>query len=248
MMRLRTSIARPGGSLLLILLSAIPVQAITFNGFLQNSAGDPLQGITVFHQEVPAHFSSPSGGDGGFTVPDIPAGVDFHLKFDDTNTTPTYAEGYSRMFNRTSDTTASAFVFTLSTPAEIAEWYAKSNPRVTQNPKGGTIRGRVIDSRTGSPLAGAVVTFTSSQGMTYPVYYYNATLDEYLPRPLGTFANGRYHIFNVSDGDIVTVTASKPGWVFPLITFHTHSGTLNVSVGNLNGSQQLLHLPLILKE
>jgi hypothetical protein len=248
MTRLTTSIARLCGSLFLILLPAIPVQAINFNGFLQNSAGNPLQGITVFHQEVPAHFSSPSGTDGGFTVPDIPAGVDFHLKFDDTNTTPTYADGYSRIFNRSSDTTASAFVFTLSTPAEIAEWYAKSNPSVTQNPNGGTIRGRVIDFRTGSPLAGAVITFTSAQGMAYPVYYYNATLDEYLPRPQGTFANGRYHIFNVSDGDIVTVTASKPGWILPPITFHTHSGTLNVSVGTFNGSQQLLHLPLILKQ
>jgi hypothetical protein len=105
--------------------------------------------------------------------------------------------------------------------------------------------GRVFDSDTGTSIGGAKVTYTSSLGNTYPVYYFNGTTSKYVAGQ-ATFTNGRYYIFNVADGDTVTVTASKTNWTFSPITFDTHSGTLNVSVGNLFGTNQTGYLPLIL--
>ena len=217
--------------------------AISYSGFVQNSSSTPVSGITAYQTENAAVQSSPSLSDGSFTVPGLPSGTDFSLKFVDTNSSPTYADGYSRNFNRT--TNASGSTFTLSTPAEISNWYANTAPPVTQIPNGGTIRGRVIDADTDTNIGGAKVTYTSSLGKTYPVYYYNGTTLKYVPGQ-ATFANGRYMIFNVADGDTVTVTASKTDWTFSPATFNTHSGILNVSVGNILGKKQTVYLPLIL--
>jgi hypothetical protein len=217
--------------------------AINYNGFIQNSSGVLLSGITVYQTENTAVYSNPSSGDGSFTVPGLPSGTDFSLKFVDTNSSPTYADGYSRNFNRT--TNASGSTFTLSTPAEISNWYTNTSPLITENLNGGTIRGRVIDADTDINIGGAKVTYTSSLGKTYPVYYFNGTTGTYVPGQ-ATFANGRYYIFNVADGDTVTVTASKTDWLFFPATFNTHSGTLNVSVGNVLGKEQTVYLPLIL--
>jgi hypothetical protein len=216
--------------------------AINFSGFVQNSNSIPVSGITVYQTENAAIHSNPSASDGSFTATGLPSGIDFSLKFVDTNISPTYALGYSRNFNRTTD--ASGSTFTLSTPAEISNWYANTSPPVTQNLDGGTIRGRVIDADTGTTnIGGAKVTYTSSLGRTYPVYYFNGTT--YVTGQ-ATFANGRYFIFNVADGDTVTVTASKTNWTFSPLTFKTHSGALNVSLGNIFGIKQTVYLPLIL--
>ena len=109
--------------------------AINYNGFMQNSSGALLSGITVYQTENAAVHSNPSLGDGSFTVPGLPSGTDFSLKFVDTNISPTYAVGYSRNFNRTTD--ASGSVFTLFTPAEISDWYTNTSPQLSKIPTGG---------------------------------------------------------------------------------------------------------------
>ena len=223
--------------------SSATAWAINISGFVQNSNSIPVSGITVYQAENAAIHSNPSASDGSYTVSGLPSGIDFSLKYVDTNISPTYALGYSRNINRTTD--ASGSTFTLSTPAEISNWYANTPPPITQNLNGGTIRGRVIDADTDINIGGAKVTYTSSLGNTYPVYYFNGTTAKYVPGQ-ATFANGRYYIFNVADGDTVTVTASKTNWTFSPITFDTHSGTLNVSVGNIFGIKQTVYLPLIL--
>ena len=216
--------------------------AINFSAFVQNSSSLPVSGVTVFQTENVAIHSNPSAGDGSFTMTGLPSGTDFSLKLVDTNLSPTYALEYSKNFNRT--TNFSGTVFTIYTPAQIANWYATTSPAVIQNPNGGTIRGRVLDADTDIAIGGAKVTCTSSLGNTYPVYYFNGTTSTYVTGQ-ATFANGLYNIFNVADGDTVTVRASKTHWAFAPITFDTHSGTLNVSVGNLFGDR-LVYLPLIL--
>jgi hypothetical protein len=216
--------------------------AINFSGFVQDSTGNPVAGITVYQTENLSKFSNPSAADGSFTVAGLPSGTDFSLKFDGTLS---YAILYSKNYNRTANASGTGFTFTLATPLEIADWYTKSDPPVTQISTGGTIRGRVVDSVTDNNIGGAKVTYTSSLGNTYPVYYYNGTTDKYVAGQ-ATFANGRFFIFNVADGDTVTVTASKTDWTFNPITFQTHSGTLNVSRGSIGGKTPVLYLPLIL--
>jgi hypothetical protein len=105
--------------------------------------------------------------------------------------------------------------------------------------------GRVRDADTNTNIVGAKVTYISSLGNTSPVYYFNGTTSTFVTGQ-ATFANGLYYIFNVAEGDTVTLTASKTNWIFSPITFDTHSGTLNVSVGNLFGTNQTVYLPLIL--
>lgn len=217
--------------------------AINLSAFVQNSSSVPVSGVTVFQTENVAVHSNPSAGDGSFTLAGLPSGTDFSLKLVDTNLSPTYAIGYSKNFNRTTD--FSGTVFTIFTPAEIANWYANTSPAVIQNPNGGTILGRVRDADTNTNIGGAKVTCTSSLGNTYPVYYFNGTTSTYVTGQ-ATFANGHYNIFNVADGDTVTVTASKTNWAFSPSIFDTHSGTLNVSVGNIFGNKLTVYLPLIL--
>jgi hypothetical protein len=217
--------------------------AINFSGFLQNSSNAPVSGITVFQAENVAIHSNPSASDGSFTLTGLPSGTDFSLKFVDTNSSPSYAIGYSRNYNRT--TGASGSTFTIFTPTEITAWYQNTSPLVVQNSNGGTIRGRVADADTDLNIGGAKVTYTSSLGKTYPLYYYNGTASTYVAGQ-ATFANGHYLIFNVADGDAVNITVSKTGWVFNPITFDTHSGILNVSGGKILGSTPKLYLPLIL--
>jgi hypothetical protein len=231
--------------LLVFLIGVVgSASAIDFSGFIQNSTGNLLAGITVYHTEDITKFSTPSAGDGSFTVAGLPSGTDFSLKMVDTNSSPAYATGYTRNFNRT--TNASGSTFTLFTATQITtDWYPNTIPPVTQDTNGGTIRGRVVDGVTGDNIGGAKVAYTSSQGNPYPVYYYNGTTAKYVTGQ-ATFANGLYTILNVLEGDTVTVTASKTGWIFSPITFNTHSGTLNVSVGNILGKTAVLYLPLIL--
>lgn len=220
--------------------------AINFNGYVQNSSGTPLSDITVYQAENPATASSPSAADGSFTVPGLPSGTDFSLHMVDTSGSATYADGYTRTYNRTIDATGTAFTFTVFTPAEIANWYANTVPLVSQNANGGSIRGRAKDLDSLNNVGGVHIGYTSTLGRTYPVRYYNGTTGKYVTGQ-ATFANGLYMILNVADGDTVTVTASKAGWEFTPMTFSTHSGTLNVSVGNLYGKELAVYLPLILR-
>lgn len=236
---------KPGIILFLLVGLLMPVGmawAIDFRGFVQDSSSNPLSGIIVYQTENLTKVSNPSGADGSFTLTGLPSGTDFSLKFDGT---PTYAWLYSRTYNRTIDASGSAYTFTLMKPDEIAGWYNNTIPAVSQVVNGGTIRGRVVDSVTDTNLGGATVTYTSSLGNTYPLYYYNGTTGKYVAGQ-ATFANGRYYIFNVADGDTVTVTASKTGWEFNPIKFNTHSGVLNVSAGVISGRKLIMNLPLLL--
>lgn len=65
--------------------------AINYSGFVQNTIGVRVSGVTVSQTENAAIQSNPSAGNGSFTMTGLPSGTDFSLKFVDTNSVPTYA-------------------------------------------------------------------------------------------------------------------------------------------------------------
>jgi hypothetical protein len=169
--------------LLVLVIGVVgPASAISFSGFVQDSTGTRVPGITVYQTEDITKFSNPSAGDGSFSVAGLPSGTDFSLKMVDTNSSPIYATGYTRNFNQT--TKASGFTFILFTATQIVtDWYPNTNPLVIQDTSGGTIRGKVTDSDTGNNIGGAKVTCASWLGKMYPVYY-NKAVSAFDPDPL----------------------------------------------------------------
>jgi hypothetical protein len=191
--------------------------SITFSGFVTNPAGVPLANVTVRLQDNPG-LSTVSAADGSFTISGLPAGVDCTLKASGDG----IADSYFGPYNSSSN--ISGWILRVFSVSELANW--GSDGLV---PGTGVITGQVIAPGAGMSLAGATVSIVSSTG-SYSVLYDDGSGNTPVAGT-ATGNNGRFYIFNVTDGDTVTITAYKTGWTFKQKVLVGHAN--QVSSGNL---------------
>jgi protocatechuate 3,4-dioxygenase beta subunit len=189
-------------------------QTISFAGTVREKNGAAVDGATVelFGANPPVAAATDAGG--AFTLPGLPAGSPFVLRF----SKPGYLPTYSAVLNSSTDLQGSTFNLFAARGDVNALW-------TTQ----GAVWGRV-DNRTDNSqnVAGATVVATSafSPGTTYPVYYCddggNCRSDQ------GTYGNGRFLIPNVPE-DTVVVQAFREDWSFDPRIFHTFTDGVGTS-------------------
>ena len=162
----------------------------------------------------PENFTT-SNDTGNFILSNLPFGTPFSLKI----TQDGYVTEYSPNARPIPDPNMSTF--RLATTADMIGWGIEDGKSA--------IIGQVRTNDTPKqPLPGAVVTCISNlhqDACPYPIVY----------SPTGessTRSEGKYLIRNVDPGDIVTVSASKPGLYFSDRTFTIHAD--GISFGHVN--------------
>jgi len=210
------------GILALVLLLGIATQTdavaqtISASGTVQTpgTTPAPLSDVTVLQAGNPS-VSATSDASGIFTVTGLPSGQNFHLVMVKTG----YVPSYTRVFN---DTQAITMLrpYSMFTAEQMAGFGSA--------PGKGIIRGVTVDQA--DPLntyvGNVTISYTSSQGRTYRV---TCTGGGQV-----TATDGRYMILDIEADDIVTVTATKTGWIFPTRSFYGH--TDGVTQGVISGT------------
>ena len=220
----KTFITHAGGVSQGNLPGAAPAGAVTLGGYVQNKNLLGLGGVLVeaISEATGATIRSTTsqGPDGVYSLP-VPTGANFYLKFSNSGYYPTYTGVRAISQYTFDDSTRSYTLFTNGTVSPDPDQFASTNWNVT--PGAGVIRARVKD-QSGNFVAGATVTYTSSLGNTYPIFYADNCND---PTFTATQAgSGRYCIKNVAPGDIVTVNAHLSGWTFNSQVFYTSGSSV----------------------
>lgn len=177
------------------------------------SDGAALSGVSVAMDGNPA-LSSTTVGSGFFTLSGLPAGSNFAVKMAKEGFRPTYTALLRSQSNFTHNTAYSLF-----TPMDdTASWPVNFDVK-------GAIATRVVDSA-GNYIAGARV---SAQSLLHPSVSYAVTYRDDAGNFGGssTYANGRFYVLGVDEGDIVTVTAAKSGYNSQSRSYLTHAGGIS---------------------
>ncbi|MBU1744006.1 MAG: hypothetical protein KJ649_03795, partial [Proteobacteria bacterium] len=195
---------------------------ISFSGMLKKFSDDTPVGGASVEMVGNASIKTTTAADGTFTLPGLPSGTGFMVKF--TGDTGVYVPTYTGFMLSTVDMT-SPRSFNLFTPNELSYWGVTSG--------NGVIRGRVMNgaNQTAGYVSGATVSYASLLGNTYTVKYENN--EGILTTGTGTSANGKYYILNVAEGDTVTVSAAHPYYSFPQPRqFATHGAAAHQGLVN----------------
>ncbi|MBU4449644.1 MAG: dockerin type I repeat-containing protein, partial [Proteobacteria bacterium] len=202
--------------------ATITPATISFSGMLKKFSDDTPVGGASVEMVGNASIKTPTAADGTFTLPGLPSGTGFMVKF--TGDTGVYVPTYTGFMLSTVDMT-SPRSFNLFTPNELSYWGVTSG--------NGVIRGRVMNgaNQTAGYVSGATVSYASFLGITYTVKYENN--EGILTTGTGTSANGKYYILNVAEGDTVTVSAAHPYYSFPQPRqFATHGAAAHQGLVN----------------
>jgi hypothetical protein len=174
----------------------------SFSGVVKEPTGSgtdlPLPGVAVQVVGTPA-CSTQTGADGSFSLPCIPYDTNFVLNFSKQG----YIRLYSQKFRLTSSLTTWVYHLLPAGSASCAG----------SQPGKGTIIAEVANLA-GSPLAGAVVSASSTMHPGNPSPYPITYGDGFTCGGTSTTASGLVFIGNVDEGDQVTLTATKPGLNF----------------------------------
>lgn len=174
-------------------------------------SNEAISGARIELVGDPSKFTT-SESDGSYILSGLPFGSPFSLKFTHADYVPEYSSNASPIPN------PSLSPFGLATNDNLATWGIETGKSA--------IIGRVRDSST-NPLSGAIVTCISNlhkDVCPYSIVYSNSETT--------TFSDGQYLIKNVLPGDIVTVSASKPGLDFARREFTIHAD--GISFGHVN--------------
>ena len=187
-----------------------------------NAASLPGVSVTLGNNPYPQPAAVTDAG-GNFTLSGAPLGSWFYLEMAKIGFRPTYTV----LIRSATDISGGPRPFRAYTPADTATWPVDFASR-------GVIAGLVTDAA-GNNLAGAVVT---ARGLLHPEVPYTVTYRDDSDKFGGsaTYANGRFYVPNVDDGDIVTVTANKGGYTFQERHYPTHGG--GISQGRIVGAAQ----------
>ena len=200
---------------------------ISFSGtVVDGSSGQPraiISGAKIEMVENPSLYTF-SDTNGSFTLTGLPSGQDFQLKATKTGAATTYIPNYSPVFKSTVDIPPGHF--SLVTDA----WKQQNG---NNDPNKGLLAGRLVDSANPSNgyISGAVVTAKDALGNSLPVTYYyvdaNGTTHY---SDTSTQGNGFFFVFNVDDGKVVTITASKSGiTTLQTVTYVSHADGITAS-------------------
>jgi len=153
--------------------------------------------------------------DGSFTLTGLPSGSLFYLKVTKDTFVPSYVT-----YNSTSNYTDYSRPYPLFTQAQLNNMGIQSGR--------GMILGKVRDNHDPDlgPVEGVTISYTSSQGKTYRVMYNDGT--NYVAGS-ATYGNGSFAIFDVAEGDTVTVKATKACWNFSDRVYITHANSTVLS-------------------
>ncbi|NVN92704.1 MAG: chitobiase/beta-hexosaminidase C-terminal domain-containing protein [Desulfuromonadales bacterium] len=184
----------------------------TITGTLKNSTGGG-SGVAIPNATVTLVNSNPvitatTNASGVFTIT-IPSGLPVSLKAS--------ASGYR-------DSYTSTLLFTAPFTAPSAHnMFSDANLTslgLSVATKG-LIASRVRNGDTDAQISGATVTATS---FSHPATPYAVT---YTSGGATTASDGKFYVPNVDEGDIVTVTASIPGYAAETRTYVTHTGAVS---------------------
>ena len=191
---------------------------ISFTGQVTDANGAALQGVSVTLDGTPTPGASVlTDGGGNFTLPGLPAGSWFALKMVKEGFRPAYSA-----LLKSQIPFGGGPAFVLLTPVQTEPWAVDFSTK-------GAIATRVVDSA-GNNVAGAVVT---AQGILHPGVPYSVTYRDESGSYGGasTYANGRFYVRNVEEGDVIIVTATKAGYGAQSRGYVTHAG--GVSQGRI---------------
>ena len=154
--------------------------------------------------------------DGSFTLTGLPSGSFFYLKVTKDTFVPSYVT-----YNSTSNYIDYSRPYPLFTQAQLNNMGIESGK--------GMILGKVRDNHDPDlgPVEGVTISYTSSQGKTYRVMYNDGT--NYVAGSNATYGNGSFAIFDVAEGDTVTVKATKACWNFSDRPYITHANSTVLS-------------------
>ncbi|MEI6152632.1 MAG: carboxypeptidase-like regulatory domain-containing protein [Deltaproteobacteria bacterium] len=142
---------------------------------------------------------------GNFTLTGLPSGANFWFKISKSG----YRYTYSGNYNSTSHIDQIG-AFTLFTDSEFGSLYSAAKVQLVANK--GVIWGRVYADT--SPKIGyvnGVQLVATGTVKTYPIAYLDAQ-GAARTGATSTDTSGRFAVFNVDDGDTVTVTGTKTNW------------------------------------
>lgn len=196
---------------------------ISFTGQVAAAAGGAaLPGVSVTIDGNPNPTPSATTNDSGsFTLTGLPAGSNFAVKMAKVGYRPTYTALLRSQNNFTHTSPYSLFF----TPTDTDSWPVNFQTK-------GAIAARVVDPA-GNYIAGARLT---AQSLLHPSVSYAVTYRDDAGNFGGssTYANGRFYVLGVDEGDLVTVTAAKNGYTFPTRWYLTHAG--GISQGRITGT------------
>lgn len=185
------------------------------------AGGAALPGVSVTIDGNPNPTPSATTNDSGsFTLTGLPAGSNFAVKMAKEGG---YHPTYTALLKSQNNFTHKAY--NLFTPTDTASWPVNFQTK-------GAIATLVVDAA-GNSIAGARVT---AQSLLHPSVSYAVTYRDDAGNFGGssTYANGRFYVLGVDEGDLVTVTAAKSGYTFQTRYYLTHAG--GISQGRITGT------------
>lgn len=193
---------------------------ISFPGIIQDSSNAAISGAKIeLYGDPTLVLNTLSDANGNFTLSGLPSNSRFSVKISETNHLPLY----TRNMNSTADIGSSTY--NMNTAAEVASWGVTAGK--------GVIKGRAVDQNV-SNLSDVVLSCTSALHPGDCPYTIKYRDDSNTWGTTSTFANGKYFVLNVDDGDVVSVTGTKAGLTFNTRTFLTHADA--VSTSSVTGS------------
>ncbi|NVN92520.1 MAG: hypothetical protein HXX11_18250 [Desulfuromonadales bacterium] len=197
--------------LMLLSMAALNVISMTvtclaqvYSGYVKNDNGSVLSGVTA---EVVGQAGIPpvlSDANGRFVLSGIPAGVSAEIKLSKsgylpvyTSTTQFYGDNYVTFYHS----------YVLPTQDDFTTWGVSAGKGILKS---------ITYDNNDNPIA-ATVTATGNSHGVYAVRY---GTDCALSTP---DSSGIYCVNNVDDADIITVSASYPGYTFTPRTFIGHA-------------------------
>jgi hypothetical protein len=154
-------------------------------------------------------------GDGSFTLTGLPSGSFFYLKITKDGFVPTYVA-----YSSTSNYVDYPRPYPLYTQQQLNDMGIATGK--------GMIAGKTRNNSDPNlaPVEGVGIAYTSSQGNTYRIKYYNG---QSLVDGKATYDNGGFNIYDVAEGDSVSVRGEKTCWDFQDRTYVTHGSSVILS-------------------
>jgi len=192
---------------------AAPGYDISFAGTVSNASGSPVGGARVEIDGYPA-IGVTTGTDGGYLLVNLPRDVNMNLKITRDGYVPSYTGSFSL------GASMAGIPLTLFTQTDFTNMGVDSGK--------GLVAGRVLNNVL-APLTGAVVTVASNKGQTYTVNYGTGGGG-------ATASDGGFWIPDVLAGDVVTITITHSGYLFPVVTYlqgYADAATTKLFIGSL---------------